>query len=176
MKAALGFKAHSGWAALVLLGRGAKGIELLERRRVELVEEATQRAKQPYHAAEALDPEAAEALVRRGIEGARHAALKALRSLLSERDIAACGVLLPGPMPAWSTAQILAVHIRMHQAEGHLFPAALCAAAEACGLPLLRLREKALDPRDCAIKSPGPPWARDQKLASLAALQALSLH
>src|SRR4030095_6039362 len=46
------FKAHSGWAALVVLGTRSGDLEVLERSRVELVEEEW--AKQPYHAAEEL--------------------------------------------------------------------------------------------------------------------------
>jgi hypothetical protein len=34
----------------------------------------------------------------------------------------------------WTIEQVLSVHVRMHKAEGVLFPAALIAAAETCGL------------------------------------------
>src|SRR5215471_2074860 len=58
---ALGLKAHSGWAALVGVGRERGALVVSTRRRIELVDEAW--AKQPYHAAEALEPEPARRLV-----------------------------------------------------------------------------------------------------------------
>jgi hypothetical protein len=47
----IGLKTHSGWAALVAIGKDrGQTFHLIERRRLELVDEAW--AKQPYHAAE----------------------------------------------------------------------------------------------------------------------------
>ena len=45
-------KAHSGWAALVVAGKRDGDFEVVDRRRIELVEDEW--AKQPYHAAEDL--------------------------------------------------------------------------------------------------------------------------
>jgi hypothetical protein len=39
-------------------------------------------------------------------------------------------------MPNWSTDEILAVHVRMHKAEGALFRDVLVAGARACDLKL----------------------------------------
>jgi len=93
------------------------------------------------------------------------------------------------PMPDWTVDEILAVHFRMHKAEGVLFRDALARAAGACGLTLLEIPEKQLDEhaeRALATsvnrlrgtiaslgKSVGPPWGKDQKDASLAAMIAL---
>jgi len=66
MKVAFGLKAHSGWAALVVLGEERGELRVVDRQRIELVEEAW--AKQPYHAAEELEPQAAHELVKRGID------------------------------------------------------------------------------------------------------------
>ena len=41
---------------------------------------------------------------------------------------------MANPMPDWSVEEILAVHFRMHKAEGVLFRDALVEAANACGL------------------------------------------
>ena len=92
-------------------------------------------------------------------------------------------------MPGWSTAEILAVHFRMHQAEGVLFRDALAVAAKKIGLRLVAIPEKELEKtaqntlgtslseltRTIAQlgKSVGPPWTRDQKDAALAAMIAL---
>lgn len=91
-------------------------------------------------------------------------------------------------MPAWTTEEILAVHVRMHQAEGELFRDVLRSGARACGLVVTELPDKnALDSAARALqwtrarldasiaalgKSAGPPWGKDQKEAAAAALVA----
>jgi hypothetical protein len=168
---------------------------LVDRRRVELVEEADALwAKQPYHAAEGLNQSEARDLVKRGIEAARRLAVRELQAAASraraaDHEIAACAVLAAEPMPAWSVDEILAVHFRMHKAEGVLFRDALARAAEACGLRLVAIPEKLLMERaETALATPmstlsktigllgksvGPPWGKDQKEAALAAMIAL---
>jgi len=105
-------------------------------------------------------------------------------------DVAGCAVLVVDPMPDWTVDEILAVHFRMHKAEGILFRDALARAAGACGLRLVGILEKQLDDHAQRAlpssmnsvrktiaslgKSVGPPWGRDQKDASLAAMIALS--
>ena len=194
MRVALGLKAHSGWAALVAIGGSAAHVHLVDRRRVTLVDADTPWAKQPYHAAQSLAPDRARETVQRGIDLAREVATRELRTVCtalreSGHDIVACAVLTPPPMPDWSTEAILAVHVRMHKAEGVLFPAALCTAAEAGGLRVVAIPEKSLDQYaagslalpasrvnariDGLGKSIGPPWGQDQKKAALAAVVAL---
>jgi len=101
-------------------------------------------------------------------------------------DPVACAVLMGAPMPEWSVAEILAVHFRMHKAEGVLFREALAKAAEAAGLVVVPVPEKELQqiaPRalgapwaaitkevDAFKASVGAPWGKDQKEAALAAL------
>ena len=193
MNVAFGLKAHSGWAALVVLGKGDGGVAVVDRRRLELVDEGW--AKQPYHAAEDLKPEAARDLVKRGVEGAHRIAVRELRAAVKrERErgngVKACAVLVVDPMPDWSTDEILAVHFRMHKAEGVLFREALVQATKACGLKLVAIPEKelakhaekalgapasGLAKKIAALgKSVGAPWGRDQKDAALAALTALA--
>ncbi len=192
MNVAFGLKAHSGWAALVVLGKGDGGVAVVDRRRLELVDQAW--AKQPYHAAEDLKPEAARDVVKRGVEGAHRIAVRELRAAVKlererDNDVKACAVLVVDPMPDWSTDEILAVHFRMHKAEGVLFREALVQAAKACGLKLVAIPEKelakhaekalgatasGLAKKIAALgKSVGAPWGRDQKDAALAALTAL---
>jgi hypothetical protein len=193
MRVAFGMKAHSGWAALVVVGKRRGGLVVVDRRRIELVEEAW--AKQPYHAAEDLKPDAARDLVERGVEAARRIAVREMRAAVKrerENEVAACAVLVADPMPDWSTDEILAVHFRMHKAEGVLFRDALVRAAKACGLRLVAVPEKLLTkhaervlgtPVSALVKtitalgkSVGPPWGKDQKDAALAALVALQGH
>jgi hypothetical protein len=93
-------------------------------------------------------------------------------------------------MLRWSTDEILAVHVRMHQAEGELFREVLVAGARSCGLIVTLLREKSalddaaamlsvtridLEARVAALgKTVGPPWGKDQKEAATAAIVALN--
>ena len=182
MNVALGFKAHSGWAALVGVGRDGRALALVERCRIELCDAAW--AKAPCHAAEEREPRAADALVKRGIDDARRVSSREVaaavdRARAARHDVVACAVLMPAPMPAWSTAEILAVHFRMHKAEGVLFPEALCEAIRACGVRVVALPEKTLDTRAVSPAvaalgaSAGPPWGKDQKLAATAAILGL---
>lgn len=195
MRIALGLKAHSGWAALVAVAAPNGRVEVVDRRRIELVDPGDLFwAKQPYHAAEGLEPEEARDVVKRGIESARRLALRELRGAVKRareagHQIAACALLVGEPMPEWSVAEILAVHFRMHKAEGVLFRAALTHAVESCGLRLVAIPEKKLGEfASGALASPlarlsktvaalgkvaGAPWGRDQKEAALAAWAGL---
>lgn len=195
MKVAIGLKAHSGWAALVAIGASQDEPVLIERSRMELVApDDVDWAKQPYHAAEELPAGEARALVERGIAAAKAGAIAELRALdkrlrAADHQIARCAVIVGKPMPAWSVEQILSVHVRMHQAEGVLFPNALLEAAASCKLNVSSVPEAELDaraskafgrslPRVSAAlaalgKAAGPPWGKDQKTAALAALLML---
>jgi hypothetical protein len=192
MKVVVGLKAHSGWAALVALGKSGNDLVVVDRSRLQLVEEEW--AKQPYHAAEDAKPNEARDLVKRGIAAARRIARRELCAALDrQRDlgnrVVACAVLVGSPMPDWTVEQILAVHFRMHQAEGVLFRDALIEAAKACELKVVTPPEKTLlqeaekllhtpagdlTKRTAALgKTAGPPWGKDQKDAALAALIGL---
>jgi hypothetical protein len=194
MRVAFGLKAHSGWAVLLALGKRRDALVLLERCRIELVDAADAAwARQPYHAAEGSSPAKAREIVRRGIEAAQRGAMREMRSALARAGsgghaACACGVLVGSPMPDWSVDEILAVHIRMHKAEGVLFKSALLDAARACGLQAVAVPERellqeaeerlgAVTPllREIAAlgKTCGPPWGKDHKEAALAALLAL---
>lgn len=190
MKVAFGLKAHSGWAVLVVVGKQRDELAVVDRRRIELVGEAW--AKQPYHAAEGLESLVARDLVKRGTDSAHRFALDEIKAAIKrERDrkneIAGCAVIVGTPMPDWNTDEILAVHFRMHKAEGVLFQNALVRASEKCKLNTLPVLEKELLVQatshlgDKVVKqvtilgkSVGPPWGKDQKDATLAALMALS--
>jgi hypothetical protein len=147
MKVAFGMKAHSGWAALIVVGEHDGDLVVADRRRMELVEEEW--ARQPYHAAEDLQPTAARDVVERGVEVARRIAIREMRAAVKrelerENEVAVCAVLVVDPMPDRSVEEILAVHFRMHKAEGVLFRDVLVRAAKECGLRLVDIPEKTL--------------------------------
>lgn len=193
MKVAFGFKAHSGWAALVVLGKQRDELLVVDRRRIELVDQTW--AKQPYHAAEGLERQIARDLVKRGIDIAHRLALSEMKTAIKhererKNEVVGCAVLVGAPMPDWNTDEILAVHFRMHKAEGVLFQNALVQAAEKCKLNTLPVFEKELmmqassqlgTQTDSLVKkiaglgkTVGAPWGKDQKDASLVALMALN--
>ena len=190
MKVAFGLKAHSGWAALVVVGKQRDNFVVVDRRRLELVKQQWQ--KQPYHAAEILPPDRARAVVNKGVTAARSGAIRELRRALKQEqrhNVSVCAVLVGEPMPKWSTDEILAVHFRMHKAEGVLFREVLIRAAKTCGLKVVTIPEKQLQSQaESTLKIPpsqlpkvvatlgkavGAPWGKDQKDAALAAMIAL---
>jgi hypothetical protein len=141
-----------------------------------------------------LPPDEARDLVKRGVDSAHRMAVAELQAAVQREQkrnnhLVACAVLLTDPMPDWTVDQILAVHFRMHKAEGVLFRDALVRATEACDLKLVTIPEKLLTEwAETALATPasglakmvkmmgkavGPPWGKDQKDAALAALVAL---
>jgi hypothetical protein len=187
-RAALGFKARTGRAILVSLAGDGRNVRVIERSEVLLLPEGE---FAPYHAAKELEPDQARAHVKRSIATARRLATNAIRDAAKRcRDAGhepcGCGVLVGGAMPNWTIDEILAVHVRMHQAEGVLFRNVLVEGARACGIASTTLPDKtAIDaaaqklgltrPRlDAELaeigKSVGPPWGLDQKEAAAAAL------
>ena len=133
-------------------------------------------------------------MVKRGIEAAHRIAVREMRAAVKrererKNDVTACAVLVANPMPDWNLEEILAVHFRMHKAEGVLFREALVRATQVCGLALVAIpetlltthAERALGTPVSSLgkqiatlgKSVGPPWGKDQKEAALAALVAL---
>jgi len=192
VKVAFGMKAHSGWAALVVVGTRDADFAVVDRRRIELVE--GEWAKQPYHAAERMEAGAARDVVERGIEAARRIAVREMHAAVRreqerKNEVTACAVLVADAMPDWSIEEILSVHFRMHKAEGVLFRDALVRATKVCGLKLVAVPEKLLITHaERALGSPvsrlaktvamlgkfvGPPWGKDQKDAALAAMIGL---
>ena len=101
-----------------------------------------------------------------------------------------CAVLVGTGMPDWTTEEILAVHVRMHKAEGELFRNVLVDGVRACGIELTTLPDRSaldaaagrlgvtraqLDAQVAALgKVVGPPWGKREKEAAAAALVVLT--
>jgi hypothetical protein len=191
MRVAFGLKARTGRAALVAVAGDVREPQFVERSQLRLLPEGDWA---PYHAAQGLDPADARALVKRSIASAHRLATDGIREAARRcaqvgHELSGCAVLVGTGMPNWTTDEILAVHVRMHKAEGELFRDALVAGARACGLEPTTLPEKSalddaarmlgltrahLDARLATLgKSAGPPWGKDQKEAAAAALVAL---
>jgi hypothetical protein len=92
-------------------------------------------------------------------------------------------------MPDWTTEEILAVHVRMHKAEGEIFRDVLVRGVRNCGIELTTLPDRTaidaaakklgvtrarMDADLAALgKAAGPPWGKYQKEAASAALVVL---
>lgn len=190
MRAAIGFRAHSGWATVVTITNSRDIPLVVDRRRIELVDPGIPGAKQPYHEAEEMELRQAQQYVRRCDQAAKRLARKALQGLLRElakrkHQVIGCGVLLGSGRPLPVLSAILASHPLIHTAEGVLFREALISACERCRLRLLGIKERELHeqathelrvPADDLRKylsemgrSVGPPWRQDHKDAALVA-------
>jgi hypothetical protein len=194
-RAALGFRAHSGWAAVVVLSGTAAAPVILDRRRIEIADGKLRGSKQPFHAAEPLPFKDAEQLIRRCTASTDALAERAVRRVVDDAEakgyrVAGCGLLTASGRPLPGLAAILASHALIHAAEGELFREALVRASEKCGLTVTKVREKELFDRTAAVlRTPadklqrrladlgrplGPPWTQDEKLATLVALLAMA--
>ena len=193
-KAALGLRAHSGWAALVAVAGTRGSIEVVDRRRIELSASKAPGPRQPYHEAEGQKLEKAREIITRYSEEAGRLATEEFRAVLADlktrgHSVVGCGLLLASGRPLPDLESILASHALIHSADGELFRDALAEAAKKHRLNLIRAREKEvvgeaasrlrLDPADLQRhvaglgKTLGPPWTQDQKLAAVAAWLAL---
>jgi hypothetical protein len=190
-RAGVGFREHTGWAAMVALGGGVKAPVVLARNRYELSEGDLPRAV--YHAARQLDLDNAGRLVRQVELVAHTAAERQLRRTVAELEaggyeVVAAAIAAPRELPA--LPEILGSHPLVHTAEGQLYRDALAEVIELLGLPLTRfvpheLYEEAADhigTTDASLQGQltglgralGPPWQRDQKEAAAAAWLALA--
>jgi len=190
--AALGFRPHSGWAALVAVAGPPTDPAVVLRRRVELSRDTP---RMPYHAAEGLSFAEAEALILRATEEAcalaEGAVANAVAGLRAQGyEPRACGLLLAAGRPLPGLRDVLESHALIHTAEGELFREALRQASRRCALRLAEVKERELDERaarDLALpaaspasrlaqwgKVLGPPWTQDQKRAVLVAWVALA--
>lgn len=187
---ALGFRAHSGWAALVAVGGPPRAPVVVDRRRIEFVDPGISGAKQPYHAAAEMELKEAERYLRGCAARTKFLARRALRAVVNDlrkrgHDVVGCGLLLGSGRPATTLAATLAAHPLIHTAEGEFFRNALVEASEHCDLAVTGVRERELLARGVAeLRLPvgelqrrltelgrplGPPWRLDEKLGALVA-------
>lgn len=187
--AVLGFRVHSGWAAMVAVAGTMDRPVVLLRRRVELADRSQRGTVQPYHAAEPMPLDEAQAWIDHCRSSARAMAETAIREVTAKlRPV--CGVTMSSilqasgrPLP--DLAGILASHALIHTAEGVIFREVLKQASERCKLTVAEPREKSLLPNAAAklgraeaeilsavveLGRPlGRPWTQDEKLATISA-------
>jgi hypothetical protein len=144
-QAAIAFKPRTGRAVVVVLAGEFQSARVVQRTEVPLLPPGE---FAPYHAAEGLEREAANRYIKESVARAQALATLAVREA-SRRcksaglEVRGCAVLVGTAMPNWTTEQILAVHVRMHQAEGELFRDVLVKGVAACGIRLTTLPDRA---------------------------------
>ena len=146
---ALGFRCHSGWAAVVGVSRSGDAIEVIDRRRIELADSSIRGSVQPYHTAEEMDLNPARAYITRCINSTRGLAYRALKQMIDEhrqtgRKIAGCGMLLASGKPLPGLASILASHALIHTAEGELYREAIVQTSNRLKIPVTTIKEREL--------------------------------
>lgn len=188
--AAIGFSAHSGWAAMVAIGGDAAAPSLLARSRVVLIDERDPDSKQPYHAVEFLCVEEATGRLDGYFALAKDLGCAAIRVQcrnLQQRGfrVDGVGILESSSRKQVMLSSILASHALIHAADGDHFRNALSGAAEQLRLTVSRVPARALEDFaaerlrkpaasllntvDQLGRGAGPPWGSDQKKAALLA-------
>jgi hypothetical protein len=194
-RAAIGFRMHSGWGALVAVSQDAGEVEILELRRIVVIEPKTPGTKQPYHFSERLEFAEAEKFLSKCFAASAQFAVVAIREaieVLRERkyEVTGAAVVLASGRSLPPLAKILTSHALLHAAEGEFFREAVWKACQSLNLAVTGFRERDLGEATVARfgkaapkmlrqvadagRSIGPPWTADQKTAAIAALLALS--
>lgn len=193
--AAVGFRAHSGWTAVVAV-TVTKGVpSVLARQRLQLVETFSYRFRQPYHTAERMPADEGQAFISRVESESSRLAHRAICELQEDLhaqgfELKRCGLVLASGRTLPPLPQILASHALIHTADGELFRRAILRASAENGLRsatikerellseasrVLRVNPGVLTRRIAGLGRPlGPPWSQDEKLAALVAWFALA--
>ena len=189
-KAVVGFRAHSGWTALVAVSL-EKGVPtVLSRQRLQLVETFSFKFRQPFHTAETMRFEDANKFISAVRVAAEHIAYRSLHTVrldLRKRgyQLDRVGLLLASGKPLPELEKILQSHALIHTADGELFRQVLRHASTRCGMQITCTKERGLLERCTevfSLKPPellrrvtelgrpfGSPWSQDEKFATLAA-------
>jgi hypothetical protein len=137
------------------------------------------RESQPFHDAEGLPLDQAEALIASALDAAIDRAAGDLAPIVEQ--VAAAGLELAGAVVATKVYRlpatleaILRSHASCHGAEGQMTGDALVAACERLGLAVTMTPDLDIDPKVEPVgKVLGPPWRKEHKIAATAALRAL---
>ena len=191
---AIGIRVHSGWGALVAICGNGGDVQVIERRRVVIIDTKDRGAAQPYHFVEELEIGEAQQYIAHCSAQSRKLALAAIRDMCSRLShghyrVVGAAILLSSARPLPELEKILASHAMIHAAEGEFFRQSFREACREMKIPVTGIRERELDDRARSAlgksatslkdkiaslgKSLGPPWTTDQKTAALAAALVL---
>ena len=175
-RCAVGFRVHSGWAAAVIVGGTIRRPLILDRRNVVLVPSDAEEFTQPYHVASEVGAQAGRRVIARAEHSAEQLAMAAIRDLVkvAPAGLCACAILTSKAKIPSDLESVLQSHALVHGAEGELFRSALAKAAVTYAFEVDRFLEQDVSAELASLTiSLGPPWTKDEKLASLAALFSL---
>ncbi|MGZ4843710.1 MAG: hypothetical protein ACXVJ1_03335, partial [Candidatus Angelobacter sp.] len=150
--AAIGVSVHSRWGAVVAMAGGHGAEEVLDRRRLVIIDSKIAGAAQPYHYVKKMEIRAAEKHLNKCAADSARLALEALTRVAAElRDrgfmLVASAILLSSARPLPSLEKILASHALIHTAEGEFFRQAFRGALERLEIPVTGIRARDLDDR-----------------------------
>jgi len=189
-QAAVGFRVHSGWSALVTVSLENDVPRVVSRERVHLVETFIYKFRQPYHTAGRMPLEKARAFVEGSLSVAKRLAGSAVCSTQKELEsngyeLARGALLLASGKALPSLESILLSHALIHTADGEHFREALRHACAVCGVEITCIKDRELLDRGVnTLRTKrekllrrltelgtgfGSPWAQDEKYAALAA-------
>jgi hypothetical protein len=192
----VGVADHSGWAALVCVSVKKGSPEVIDRRRVELIEAGL--PKQPFeHDTVGMNPAEAERLVEEVRDSAVHCAERALvrlRSGLGTKGEIVSIALRTAPLPRLP-GRVAEVHASRHvtvRADGMLYHDALCTSAASLGINVdtFARGEERARAAEAAATTPerlerflsglraslGPPWQQEHQAAAARAIAALGRY
>jgi hypothetical protein len=194
-RAAIGFRVHSGWVAMVAVSLESGMPVILERRKLLLVKTFSYTFRQPYHTAAKM-PLADAAQFVKGVEiESCELCAAGIRGLEKELKplkykLVGAALLLASGRELPEFEKILAAHALIHTADGELFRKSIQRACTRTKLPLTAIKERDLlaTAARCLKKRPqflinqvsalgkslGPPWTQDEKLATLGAWLAVA--
>ena len=193
--AAIGLRIHSGWGALVAVAGENGAQEIIDRRKIIVIDPKAAGVAQPYHFVQEMELRAAERHLAKCASDARRLAVDALREVSAQLrnrgfTIAHAVILLSSARPLPDLDEILGSHALIHAAEGEFFRHTFRQALERLEIPVTGIRERELE--DHARKAfgkaaaevhkriegmgrqLGPPWTEDEKTAALAAAIVLN--
>jgi hypothetical protein len=200
-RAAIGFRAHMGWAAAVGIAVVNGAPQLVHSSIIATAPEGDRIAKEPYHVAAGWDglarvqphPNPAAA-VAQGRKTQERMASKAVADIVAELKakkikVIAGAVLATRGLQSYTLEEALSHHAHVHVAEGMAVREAVRLALKANkillrefdqkslyveGAEALKLTEARLKQRLTELKGTAKPWTQDQKLCALAAWLALA--
>jgi hypothetical protein len=194
-QAAVGFRVHSGWSALVTISLENDAPVVLRREHVRLVAKFLYKYRQPYHTSARIPIEEARTFVAATRSEAEQLATRALRSIQTDLgkdgyELVRGALLLASGRTLPDLEGILKSHALIHTADGELFREALRCSSVDCGLEMADIKERELlergvktlrTKRDKLLRRMtelgsafGSPWTQDEKYAALAAWLVLA--
>jgi hypothetical protein len=191
-EAALGFRVKSGWAMAVLLSGASSPPKVIDRRRVDLADQAVPESTQPFHAGLGLPQAAGAKVVARLVRCVERSSARVIAGLIKHyraggHRIVGAGIVVGSTVDPQT---IRNDHIRAHAEEGRLFRVVIEDALKQAGLSVSITREREL--METATKALGiserklraeliamgkaveGSWRAEEKAATLVAWMAMA--